>query len=148
LNVRDIRRRTVWLVLGFVGVLLLAACGSVVRSSPDVALSEVAVAGRAIPADFQITVYQGESVLDGDEVQFSELLRQGKPVVLNLWAGLCPPCRLEMPDLQAVSKEFSDEVVLFGLDVGPFTNLGTSEDGQRLIQELGVSYPVGTTADA
>ena len=69
-------------------------------------------------------------------------------MVLNLWAGLCPACRLEMPDLQTVSEEFSDEIVLFGLDVGPFTNLGTSEDGQRLVQELGVSYPIGTTADA
>lgn len=137
-----------WLALGFVGVLVLAACGSAVQSNPDAALQNASRAGSAIPADFQIAVYHGNSVVGGEEVRFSELLGQGKPVVLNLWAGLCPPCRLEMPDLQAVSEEFSDEIVLFGLDVGPFTNLGTSEDGQRLIHELGVSYPVGTTFDA
>jgi thiol-disulfide isomerase/thioredoxin len=27
-------------------------------------------------------------------------------VVLNFWATWCPPCRKEMPDLEALSKEF------------------------------------------
>ena len=50
-----------------------------------------------------------------------------------------------MPDFQEVSDEFGEEIVLLGLDVGPFTNLGSVEDGQRLVQELGITYPVGTT---
>jgi hypothetical protein len=53
-----------------------------------------------------------------------------------------------MPDLQAVHEEFGDEIVLLGLDVGPFTALGSNEDGQRLVQELGVTYPIGTTDQA
>jgi thiol-disulfide isomerase/thioredoxin len=68
--------------------------------------------------------------------------------VLNLWAGLCPACRLEMPDFQEASDEFGDDVLLIGLDVGPFTNLGTNEEGQELVQELGITYPTGTTSDA
>jgi thiol-disulfide isomerase/thioredoxin len=101
-----------------------------------------------LSADFAIAIYQGDGVVGGQEVHFSELFDQGKPVVLNLWAGLCPPCRLEMPDFQAVSEEYGNEIILFGLDVGPFTNLGSSEDGQALLQELGVTYPAGTTSDA
>ena len=64
-----------------------------------------------------------------------------------MWAGLCPPCRLEMPDFQEVSQEFGDEISIVGLDVGPFTNLGSSQDGQALIQELGITYLTGTTTD-
>lgn len=37
---------------------------------------------------------------------------------------------------------------MFGLDVGPFTALGTSEDGRQLLEESGVTYPTGTTSDA
>jgi hypothetical protein len=53
-----------------------------------------------------------------------------------------------MPDFEAASEQLGDQVLFLGLDVGPFTNLGTSEDGQALTQELGVAYPVGTTSDS
>ena len=133
--------------LAVFAVVLLAACGSAVPPSIDRASGSEA-AGSQLPADFGIEVYQGQDELGGQEIQFSDLLAEGKPVVLNLWAGLCPPCRLEMPDFQAVHDEFGDRVVLLGLDVGPFTSLGTREDAQSLIQELGVTYPIGTTGDA
>jgi len=50
-----------------------------------------------------------------------------------------------MPDLQAVSEKFQSEVLLFGLDVGPFTGLGSNEDGRALLEELSITYPSGTT---
>lgn len=37
----------------------------------------------------------------------------GTPVVLNLWASWCSPCRDEAPDLKAVSESASAEGVLF-----------------------------------
>ncbi len=128
--------------LALVAVFVLAACGP--GGQPD---ADTASAAHQLPADFEVSVYQGKDVVGGDEFQFSELLGQGKPVVLNMWAGLCPPCRLEMPDFQAVHEEFSDEIILFGLDVGPFTNLGSNADGKALLQELGVTYPAGTTSE-
>jgi thiol-disulfide isomerase/thioredoxin len=100
------------------------------------------------PPDFQMTVYQGADVLGGETVQIPRLLEKGRPIVLNFWAGLCPPCRLEMPDLQEVNDEYQDQILLVGVDVGPFTGLGSREDGRALLQELGVTYPAGTTSDA
>ena len=148
--------------VAIVALVVLTACSSAIR--PDTgnvssALNESAQADAStalaassvdhqLPADFPVMLYQGEEVLGGTEINFSETLSHGKPVVLNLWAGLCPPCRLEMPDFEAVHGEFGEEVILFGLDVGPFTNLGSSAEGQALIQELGVTYPAGTTTDA
>jgi thiol-disulfide isomerase/thioredoxin len=104
--------------------------------------------GVDLPLDFQIAVYQGQDVLGGEEVDFSGVVEHGKPVVLNFWAGLCPPCRLEMPDLQEVHEEFGDQIVLVGVDVGTFTGLGDEQEGRALLQEVGVTYPAGTTANA
>ncbi len=87
-------------------------------------------------------------MLGGEEVDFSAVVGHGKPVVLNFWAGLCPPCRLEMPDLQEVHEEFGDQIVLVGVDVGTFTGLGNEQEGRALLQEVGVTYPAGTTANA
>jgi thiol-disulfide isomerase/thioredoxin len=131
-----------------VATLLLTACSGALPGSTD-PTSDVAPTSTddLYAADFQIVLYNGGSLVGEPETSFSELLSLGRPVVLNMWAALCPPCRLEMPDFQEVSSEFGDEVSILGLDVGPFTNLGTSEDGQDLIQELGITYPTGTTTD-
>lgn len=37
----------------------------------------------------------------------------GKPIVLNLWATWCPPCRREMPVLQAAQRQYSDAHFVF-----------------------------------
>lgn len=142
------RRKSSLFAVAMVATILLTACGTALQSGtePEPAVRPKSDAPQA--ADFELTVYQGADVLGGQEVNFSEVLDQGKPVVLNLWAGLCPACRLEMPDFEEANKEFGDEVLLIGLDVGPFTNLGTNEEGQNLLQDLGITYPAGTTSDA
>ncbi|MCH8177516.1 MAG: TlpA family protein disulfide reductase, partial [Proteobacteria bacterium] len=64
-----------------------------------------------------------------------EVLQQGLPVVLNFWAGLCPPCRQEMPDFQEISEERAGEVLILGIDVGRFTNLGSQQDALDLLAD-------------
>lgn len=145
---QSIKHYSKFVGVAVVAAFLLAACGSAIQPATEPPPAGAPTLGSQLPADFEISVYQGTEIVGGDTVDFSELFDQGKPVVLNLWAGLCPPCRLEMPEFQEVSEQFGDEIILLGLDVGPFTNLGTSEDGESLVRELGITYPTGTTGSA
>ena len=117
---------------------------------PDSAASSAAPEseGSELSADFEISVYQGQDVLGGQSVQFSELFAQGKPVVLNLWAGLCPICRTELPELQEAYNEYGDRVLFIGVDIGPFVGLGSKEDALALLDELEITFPTGNTPDA
>ena len=44
--------------------------------------------------------------LEGKRYALSEL--RGKPVLINLWATWCPPCRAEMPALESIYQEYKD----------------------------------------
>lgn len=44
--------------------------------------------------------------LDQEPVVLTQF--KGKPVVLNLWASWCPPCRREMPVMQAAQQQNED----------------------------------------
>jgi thiol-disulfide isomerase/thioredoxin len=125
--------------LGAAGVALpslLAAC-----SAPSSQAS-------ASAADFTITAYQGQDVLGGQTVSFSKVLENGKPVILNFWAGLCPPCRAEMPGFQRIADQVRNKVVFVGVDIGPFVGLGAHEDARRLLAELGIRYPAAFAVDS
>ncbi len=98
--------------------------------------------------DFEMVAYQGADVLGGREARFSDVFTQGKPVVLNFWAGNCPPCRLEMPSFQKIADEYEGRVIFVGLDVGVFTGLGDHKSGRQLLDELGIRYPSAYATDA
>jgi thiol-disulfide isomerase/thioredoxin len=102
----------------------------------------------ALASDFVIELYQGEAIFDRSSLRFSEILAQGKPVVLVFWAGGCPVCRREMPEVETVSAQFEDTVIVVGVDVGPYTGLGEKSDGLALIEDQGLTFPMGTTPDA
>ena len=120
--------------------LAMAACGG----GEDSGAAEDADADPAI--SFPMVMYQGGDVVGGERVELAALLGD-KPIILNFWAGLCPPCRAEMPDFQAFYEEYGDRVLLLGIDVGEFTNLGGREEARELLNELGVTYPAGYTED-
>ncbi len=46
------------------------------------------------------------SDLNGSQVRLAEL--RGQVVFLNLWATWCPPCRTEMPSMDALYRRFRD----------------------------------------
>lgn len=52
--------------------------------------------------------------LDGEPVSPRQLAEgSGRPMVINVWASWCPPCRREMPVLARAQRERSDVIFLF-----------------------------------
>ncbi|MES2209355.1 MAG: TlpA disulfide reductase family protein [Chloroflexota bacterium] len=88
-----------------------------------------------------LVAYQGNDLLGGQRVDLGTVVGQGKPVILNFFAGLCPPCRLEMPGFERAWERHRDEIVLLGADIGPFLSLGSHDDAKRLLTDLGITYP-------
>ena len=80
-------------------------------------------------ADFTLTDLQGKTW------HFRDL--KGKVVLVNFWATWCPPCRKEMPDLQALADKFKDQ---------GFVVLAISDEEAAkvtpFIAERKINYPV------
>lgn len=117
-----------------------ATAGADATPAPD--------AVAASDGSFPIVAYRGADALGAEELDFSQLLGTGTPVVLNFWAGQCPPCRAEMPAFQAVYDRYAGEFLLVGVDIGPFIGLGTRESAIELLDELDISYPTAYAIDA
>lgn len=92
--------------------------------------------------DFTLTTAQG------GEIALSSL--RGRPVLINLWASWCPPCRAEMPAIQKVYEEYASQgfVVLA-------VNTAYQDDQAKALEfaeELGLTFPIlwdldGTTSN-
>jgi|WetSurMetagenome_2_1015567.scaffolds.fasta_scaffold180746_2 cytochrome c biogenesis protein CcmG, thiol:disulfide interchange protein DsbE len=75
---------------------------------------------------------------EGATIRLSDL--RGQPVLVNLWATWCPPCRAEMKTLETVYNDYKDQ---------GFTVLAvnmTSQDNPELVapfvKERGLTYPI------
>lgn len=138
-------RRPVWGVVAL-AILAFAVASCQTKASPGTDRPSAGESGRS-GNSFDIVAYQGQEQLGGERLDFADLLVRGDPVVLNLWAGLCPPCRAEMPWFESVYQRHGGDIILVGVDVGPFVGLGSHDDARRLLEELGVTYPTAYAVD-
>jgi peroxiredoxin len=76
--------------------------------------------------------------LDGSLLTLSEL--RGRPVMLNLWASWCLPCRVEMPAIERVyQRHREDGLVVVGLNV---TSQDSETAARAFVQEFGLTFPI------
>ncbi len=138
-------------VIGVLVVVALAAITGFVTFRPRVVQTPSDAASTPtlrLAPDIEITMYQGQAEVGGEKIALSELWEaRHQPVVLNFWAGLCPPCRAEMPDFQRLYKQPDRKFALIGVDIGPFIGLGSHDDARALLRELKITHPAGTTFD-
>lgn len=91
-----------------------------------------------IPApDFTLTDQYGEPHTLSDY--------QGQTVFLNFWATWCGPCKMEMPDIQALYEEWDEnagDLVVLGVAGPGIGREGSAEDIAAFLEENGYTYPV------
>lgn len=67
-----------------------------------------------------------------------DLDRLTGPLVINLWASYCGPCRAEMPAIEAFHRQYADRVPVLGIDYQDLQPAAALE----LARRSGVSYPL------
>lgn len=81
---------------------------------------------------------QGDALLSGGRAAFERQIEEleGYPVVVNVWASWCGPCRYEFPFFQSQAAKRGTEVAFLGVD---------SDDAEAaaetFLEELPLPYP-------
>ncbi|MFP5331265.1 MAG: TlpA family protein disulfide reductase [Acidimicrobiia bacterium] len=121
------RLTLVFLLVIAIGLVVAQAFGS----------TETGAAGQLGGVAPEVVV----ELFDGDRWTLSEhLTEDGRPLVLNLWASWCLPCREEIPELSAFAAARPD-VAVIGVAVND-----VEDDARALTSELQPGYPVGMDA--
>ena len=74
---------------------------------------------------------------DGAKQKLSDYVGKGKVTVLDFWASWCPPCRAEIPKLQALKQLYGDKFDVLGVAVWD-----NPDDTRKAIEELKITWPV------
>lgn len=130
-----LRGRGVLIAAALIVGLFAVACGSDTGMGPASGSTSTpretvpTTMGKAAPSFRVETFHHG--VYDLDETI-------GRPVLINFWFPSCPPCRAEMPDLQAAYEQYGDEVDFIGVQQ---TSIDKAQEGVDFLEELGITYP-------
>ncbi len=132
-DVQPLRSRTGRLTLLFLLFVAIAvAIGTVFASERS---TEASIGG---PMEGQIAPEIVATAFDGETWRLSEhLADDGRPVLLNLWASWCEPCREEIPELSAFA-EAHPEIMVVGVAVRD-----VAADAESVAAELSPSYLMG-----
>ncbi|MCE9646821.1 MAG: TlpA family protein disulfide reductase [Chloroflexi bacterium] len=129
-------------------ILVLIAGASWTLLNKETAANIPAGAGTAPQAGFKAPDFTLDA-LDGKTYTLSEL--KGRPVLVNLWATWCPPCRAEMPAIEKMYQEYQDlGFLVLGVNM---TYQDSSSAVAPFVSEYGLSFPIlleetGETASA
>lgn len=118
-------RRLIWVA----AITIIMALGISCSSSPPVS-PEVGPRVGAIAPDFALFA------LAGNSITLSGL--RGRPVVLNFWTTWCGPCRHEMPYLQEVFEERTNqELAIIAVNIGESESIV-----RKFITNRGYTFPI------
>ncbi|WP_043930717.1 peroxiredoxin family protein [Bacillus sp. EB01] len=115
------------LILALMAIAMFVSLDNKKEEPSKDASAQILEAGVKAP-DFEL------KTLKGGTVKLSEL--KGKKVMLNFWATWCAPCKKEMPDMQKLHEEASEDLVILAVNIDP------QLDVQGFIDENGITFPI------
>jgi thioredoxin 1 len=66
----------------------------------------------------------GNNLVEFTEQNFEDqVLKSGKPVLVDFWAPWCAPCRMMGPTVEAVAKEYADRAIVGKINVDDNQNI-------------------------
>lgn len=136
------RRQKAWLGMGAVLVALvlltlLPGPGTVDPDAPPPPAdgadatepNDAALAGKVAPLNFTL------KDMNGVDVRLESF--EGKVILINFWATWCGPCRVEIPYLIELQRQYADDLVVLGVSVDD-----TAEKLKPYATEMKVNYPL------
>jgi cytochrome c biogenesis protein CcmG, thiol:disulfide interchange protein DsbE len=125
-------------VLGAVG------CGSSTGGDYGGQHPDYAKALAGSPAPLAALHKQADELLPGGFDAFEARLAalHGYPVVVNIWASWCGPCRFEFPTLQKLSATYGKQVAFLGVN-----SQDSDTAAKTFLEEAPVPYPSYTDPD-
>ena len=118
-------------------VLLSVACtGSPATSNGSSASDAGPAASNAATAPLLPTHVAALPAFDVQEYQRLLTQLRGTPVVVNVWASWCGPCKAEAPLLHDAAARYGQRVQFVGVDI-----LDSLDGARSFIADHAISYP-------
>lgn len=117
---------------------VLAGVGGVVALLVVLQLGPSAPATSSFVADAPPRPLPGGQLAPTSLEEFEGIIvgLRGTPVVVNVWASWCAPCRAEMPLLQRAADEYDDQIVVLGVD-----SRDAVDPAADFLEDVDVTYP-------
>ncbi len=140
--IKELKKKGRQLAIGLISVaaagLVAAGCGADSGGDYGGRHPDYAKALAGAPAPLAALYKESDKLLPGGASAFEKRIAalKGYPVVVNVWASWCGPCRFEFPTLQKASAAYGKKVAFLGVN-----SQDSNAGAETFLEEAPLPYP-------